>query len=167
MYGSNYTAGTLGGLALGIMLGIVFILTGREFYFSEESVQCLDFVSGLVLSVLYFTIFEWLYGATLGKLILGLRVVKESGKPCDLRAAFIRALYRFIDGFFFALPAYRSMKSPLYQRIGDKKAQTIVVGSKEPVIQQPRAWWWFLVAVVLYLALATIVAVLLVSMALR
>ena len=121
----------------------------------------------MVLSIVYFTIFEWLYGATLGKLILGLRVVKESGEPCDFRVSFVRALYRFIDGLFFGIPAYRSMKSPLYQRIGDKKAQTVVVGSKEPIIQAPRAWWWFLVATVLYLTTATVLVILLLGMALR
>lgn len=168
MYASNYVAGTLGGLTLGMVLGIVFTLTGRDFYINEESLQCLVSIGGLVLSVLYFATFEWLYGATFGKLVLGLRVVKENGGPCDLKASFIRALYRFIDGLLFGILAYTSMNSSLLkQRIGDKKAQTIVVGSKDPIIQQPRAWWWFLVAVVLYLPLAVIMAILLISTALR
>lgn len=165
--GLNYAAGTLGGLALSTVLRIVFMSTGRKFYFDGESVLCLSLIDGLVLGVLYFVIFERLYGATLGKLVLGLRVIKESGELCDLRAAFIRALYRFVDGFFFAIPAYLSMKSLLCQRIGDKKAQTIVVGSKEPIIQRPRAWWWFPVAVALYFALAVTEAILRTSMALR
>ncbi len=163
LYGSNYVAGSIGGVALGIMLAF----SGREFSVDEQSLQCLDILSGLFLSVLYFTVFEWLYGAIPGKLILGMRVVKDNGEPCDIRAAFTRALLRFIDGLFFGIPAYASMKHPLYQRIGDKTAKTLVVSYKESMIRQARAWWWFLVAGGLYLTLASITVALLVSFALR
>lgn len=152
---------------IGIVLGIALVLSGREFYIDEQSNLCLNLIVSLVLFTLYFIIFEWLYGATLGKLLLGMRVIQEDGKACSLGSAFLRALLRYIDGFFFGLPAYHSMKSPLYQRIGDKKAQTVVVGSKESIIQEPRAWWWFLVAAGLYLTIATVVAILQISMALR
>lgn len=152
---------------IGIVLSIALALSGRRFYVDEQSNPFLNLFVNLVLSTLYFTIFERLYGATFGKLFLGMRVIQESGAPCSLRSAFIRALLRYVDGFFFGLVAYLRMKSPLYQRIGDMKAQTIVVGSKESVIQQPRAWWWFFVATGLYLALATIVTVFQVGIALR
>lgn len=57
-----------------------------------------------------------------------------------------------------SIPAYTSMKPPLYQRIGDRDAKTIVVGAKEEIIQQPREWWWFLLATALYLLInATVV----------
>jgi hypothetical protein len=48
------------------------------------------------------------------------------------------------------------MKAPLYQRLGDKTAKTIVVGSHDPIIRQPRDWWWFLVATGLWVAVDTI-----------
>jgi hypothetical protein len=48
------------------------------------------------------------------------------------------------------------MKPPLYQRIGDKSAQTVVVDSRDPVIRQQRAGWWFLVALLIYLAIDAI-----------
>ncbi len=152
---------------VGIMLGIAFLLSGREFYIDEQSTQCLNLIVGLVRFALYFTIFEWLYGATLGKLVLGMRVVKKNGEPCDFGAAFIRALLRYVDGLFFGIPAYASMKAPLYQRIGDKSAKTVVFGAKETIIQRPHAWWWFLVATGLYLALDTIVTLFLGIAAIR
>jgi uncharacterized RDD family membrane protein YckC/sugar lactone lactonase YvrE len=143
-----------------VCLSVVLSLAGRELYF-EESSQCLDLLAGLVLSALYFASFEWLYGASLGKLILRMRVVMESGEQCTLGAALIRAGLRYVDGLFFGIPAYASMKAPLYQRIGDKSAKTMVVDSKDPAIRQRRAGWWFVVAAVLYLALDSIISLLL------
>lgn len=141
------------------VVAVAFAISGREFLVDQRSTQCQDIVIGLIIFVLDFTIFEWLYGATPGKIILGMRVVKENGEPCDFKAALIRALLRIIDGLFFGIPAYASMKHPLYQRIGDKSAKTIVVGKRELIIQRPREWWWLLVAVILDLAFRTIVAI--------
>ncbi len=152
---------------VGMVLGIAFALSGREISVDGQAAQCLGLIVGLVRFPLYFTIFEWLYGATVGKLVLGIRVVKENGEPCDFRAAFIRALLRYIDGLLFGIPAYASMKAPLYQRIGDKSAKTVVVSAKEAIVQQHREWWWFLVAAGLYLTLDTIVTLFLVIAAIR
>lgn len=131
------------GFGTGIM---ILITTGQEFQYQEQTNQILNYLIELILFTLYFTIFEWLYGATLGKIIIGSRVIMENGERCTLVAALIRAGLRYIDGLFFGIPAYASMKSPLFQRFGDKTAKTVVVGAKESIINQPRAWWWFLVA---------------------
>lgn len=117
--------------------------------------------------MLYFAIFEWAYGATLGKLVLGMRVVQENGDPCSFGSAFIRGLLRYIDSLFFAIPAYTSMKHPFYQRIGDKAAKTIVIGSTDPIIRQPRAWWWFPIAGVAYFAFNILIVTFAVSTAIR
>jgi uncharacterized RDD family membrane protein YckC len=142
---------------VGIIIGIALAISGREFYFDEESTQWLNFVIGLIIGAVYFAVFEWLYGATLGKVILGMRVIRENGEPCSFGPAFTRALLRYVDGLFFGLPALATMKAPLQQRIGDKAAKTVVVSAQDPIIRQPRAWWWFLVAAGLYLALDGIV----------
>jgi uncharacterized RDD family membrane protein YckC len=152
--------------AVALSVTVVLSLAGREFYF-EESSRCLDLLAGLVLSALYFASFEWLYGASLGKLLLGMRVVMESGEPCTPGAALIRAGLRYVDGLFFGIPAYATMKAPLYQRIGDKKARTIVVDSRDPVVRQWRAGWWFLLAATLYLALDSILSLLLLAPSVR
>ena len=116
---------------IGIILGIVFVATGRNINFADGRSIGLNILVGIILSTLYFIIFEWLYGATPGKLILSMRVIMEDGKPCSLGAATIRALLRYVDGFLFGIPALSSMKEPLLQRIGDRSAKTIVVGSKD------------------------------------
>ena len=72
------------------------------------------------------------------------------------QAALIRSALRFVDGFLFGIPAYTTMKAPLYQRIGDKLAKTIVVGARDPTIRESRHGWWFLVALVIYLAVNSV-----------
>lgn len=154
-------------ISVSIALGIALALSGRQFYLDDQSTQCLSLAAGLVQFALYFVIFEWLYGATLGKLVLGMRVVQENGEACGLGAALIRAALRYIDGLFFGIPAYATMKAPLYQRIGDKAAKTVVVSAQGATIQQPREWWWFLVAAGLYVALDTVVTLFLLLAAIR
>lgn len=145
-------------ILVGLTVGIFLAITGREYEVLEESNQCLNLIIGIIQGTMHFTFFEWLYGATPGKLILGMRVVKETGEPCDFKAAFIRSLLRYIDGLFFGIPAYASMKPPLYQRIGDKDAKTLVVGSKDAIIRQRREWWWLLIAAALTITFTAIIA---------
>lgn len=110
-----------------------------------------------LLFILYFILFEWLFGATPGKLLLGMRVVTTQGQPCGPVAAVIRAVLRLVDVLFFGIPAYASMSSSdLRQRLGDKAARTVVVRSSDPAIIRRRSGWLFLGAAVLYLGLVTI-----------
>ena len=139
-----------------MMIGLILYLSGQTYPIDAQPNLCLNLVINFVLFILYFVIFEWLYGATPGKLILGMRVIQQNGAPCRLGAALIRGLLRFIDGLFFGVVAFSVMHPPLYQRVGDKSAKTIVVGAKDAVIQRPRAWWWFLIASGLYLLLVAI-----------
>ncbi len=154
---------------VGAVIGIVLSVMGREVQVVDDelSLKCISQIISLFQFALYFAIFENLYGATLGKLVLGMRVVMENGEPCTFGAAFIRSLFRYIDGLFFGIPAYSSMKAPLYQRLGDKPAKTIVVDATDAIIQQPRDWWWFLIASGLYLVLNVVVTLVILSMSIR
>jgi len=79
-------------------------------------------------AILYHTFCEGLYGATLGKLFCGLRVLSEDRTPCRLWAGFIRSAAYIIDAFFFGLVAWLEMsKSDAEQRHGDNWAHTVVV----------------------------------------
>jgi uncharacterized RDD family membrane protein YckC len=81
-----------------------------------------------LVGFLYYVLFETRVGATIGKIVVGLRVVKNDGSPCDLNAAIIRTVLRIIDGLFFylfgAIAVWCSRKK---QRLGDKLAGTLVV----------------------------------------
>ncbi|MGB8216202.1 MAG: RDD family protein [Candidatus Methanoperedens sp.] len=86
----------------------------------------------IILWIPYGIILETWRGQTIGKMILGIVVVKENGEPCTFVAALLRNVLRIIDalpqsyliGFIFmALSEKR-------QRIGDRLANTIVVRIK-------------------------------------
>lgn len=83
----------------------------------------------LILIILaYYIVLEGLLGATIGKLILGLRVVKLDGSAIGWRASVVRNLLRFVDGIvFYLLGAILIWVSPLRQRLGDRLAGTSVI----------------------------------------
>ncbi|TMB69424.1 MAG: RDD family protein [Chloroflexi bacterium] len=86
----------------------------------------------LYLAILYgyYVVLEMLFGATIGKLILGLRVIKVSGAPYGLGAVLIRNLIRFVDSFPFGLYVVGLLfiaATEKKQRLGDIVAGTAVV----------------------------------------
>lgn len=134
----------------GIFYTIFYMIANEGYAPYPQFPQIFNYLIGFVILVIYFAIFEWLFGASLGKLALRMRVVMLDGSPCTLKAAMIRGLLRLVDGFFFGLIAYKTMKPPLYKRIGDISAKTLVVDAHDPLIQQKLGWWRFLVALVIF-----------------
>lgn len=71
---------------------------------------------------------ETLYGGTVGKLALGLKVVKEDGSALDWQTSAVRTVLRIVDGLFvYLVAAILVWTSPTNQRLGDKVAKTLVV----------------------------------------
>lgn len=60
-------------LVVGFVFGVILALQGR--LFDQQSVREPGLLSGIVLGVLYFVVFEGLHGATPAKLMMGMRVV--------------------------------------------------------------------------------------------
>lgn len=77
----------------------------------------------------YCVLFEGLLGGTVGKLILGMRVVNDRGETPGLGAALLRNLLRIVDflPLFYLLGAILVMTSKEKQRLGDRVAGTFVV----------------------------------------
>jgi hypothetical protein len=77
----------------------------------------------------YFVLTEGFLGATLGKMIFRVRVLKEDGSPCGLGPAVVRNVLRFIDAlpFLYLIGAILIIRSNKKQRLGDRVAKTIVV----------------------------------------
>ncbi|HUO18134.1 MAG TPA: RDD family protein [Steroidobacteraceae bacterium] len=86
-----------------------------------------DYVAASVGSVVYFAVMERMCGATIGKRLLGLVVIRRDGGPIDFRAALGRSLAFYIDGLFFGAVAYGAMEPPLQQRLGDRWCDTLVI----------------------------------------
>jgi uncharacterized RDD family membrane protein YckC len=82
-----------------------------------------------VLVVLYYILLEGHLGQTLGKMLLGIKVVREdTGEVPGIGAATIRTLLRILDGLFSYLVAFVAVVvSPKRQRLGDMAAHTLVV----------------------------------------
>lgn len=90
---------------------------------------------------IYYLIFEWKFGATIGKGLLQLKVVNKDNQPCSLGASLIRNLVRIIDFLpaFYILGAIAIRRSPARQRLGDRIARTIVTNAPERVVNLPSA----------------------------
>jgi uncharacterized RDD family membrane protein YckC len=83
----------------------------------------------VVIFLLYYILMEGYLGQTVGKMLLGIKVVREAtdGVP-GLGAATIRTLLRIIDGLFGYLVGFIAvMASAKRQRLGDMAAHTLVV----------------------------------------
>lgn len=90
-------------------------------------------INGLnfVISTAYYVIMETTRGATVGKMALGLKVVKLDGSRPDWGASIVRNLLRIVDVLPVFLPylvgAILVWTSPRRQRLGDRVANTMVV----------------------------------------
>jgi len=83
-----------------------------------------------LLNTGYFTLMEYFNGGqTIGKRLMGLRVIRENGQSVTFLAVLIRNLFRIIDNLPFAylLGSLVSFFHPQDKRIGDLVAGTLVV----------------------------------------
>lgn len=86
------------------------------------------------LPVLYYFLFEtFLAGRTPGKLLLGLRVIRDTGHALDMRGCLIRNLLRLVDQLplFYMVGSVVVFFSSQSRRIGDYVGGTLVVRDPE------------------------------------
>jgi len=85
--------------------------------------------AGFVVALVYFVVMEATLGATIGKLMLNLRVVMAAdGSAIGWQAAIVRNLLRIVDGFAFYLVGFVLICTwKNRQRLGDRVAGTVVV----------------------------------------
>ncbi|VVB56426.1 RDD family protein [uncultured archaeon] len=86
----------------------------------------------MLLWIFYGILLETWRGQTVGKMILGIIVVKENGEPCDFLAALLRNVLRIIDSLpsFYILGFIVMAITEKRQRLGDRLAGTVVVKMK-------------------------------------
>jgi uncharacterized RDD family membrane protein YckC len=80
------------------------------------------------MKILYQTVFVMLYGATIGKIVMKIRVVEIAtlANP-SFMPAFNRAVFRIISEMIFYLGFLWAMLDPARQAWHDKTARTLVV----------------------------------------
>ena len=108
------------GIPAGIILGLIFGAPTSPFSLSYWLVS--------IVTYGYFFVMESRDGQTVGKKIVGIRVVADGGGRPDSQAILMRTLLRIVDGLFLYLVGFIvAMVSDKNQRLGDMVGSTRVV----------------------------------------
>ena len=117
-----------------VLFAVFFAIAAAAGQTTEEGFELTGapFVVATVVGFLYYIGLEALSGATLGKRIVGLRVVREDGGGIGWRESVIRNLLRLVDGLFlYLVGAVLVWTSAKRQRLGDRIAETVVVRGRK------------------------------------
>ncbi len=118
------------GIVVGLLSGGGYAESGDGYWNAGIDIGSNAFLALLALGLGYYTLCEAASGATLGKRMVGIRVVREDGAHVTLGAALVRNLLRLVDGlFFYLVGALFALTSARGQRLGDRAARTVVVRS--------------------------------------
>jgi uncharacterized RDD family membrane protein YckC len=135
--GRRIVATLIDGLVIGSLYGIMTALFGSVTRTGDhaEWSATLPPAAGVAYALLvigYYLVFEHYRGQTLGKIVVGIRVIdRASGGRPSLRAVAIRTALRLVDGFASYLVAFVcTLASIERQRLGDRAAGTLVVASR-------------------------------------
>jgi uncharacterized RDD family membrane protein YckC len=116
------------GIVVGLMTGGGYAERGDNYARAGINVGSNGFWLLLALVLGYYIVCESATGATLGKRMVGIRVVGEDGEQVTFGAAVVRNLLRLVDAFLFYLVGFFfALLSTRGQRLGDRAAHTIVV----------------------------------------
>ncbi|HEX9059232.1 MAG TPA: S41 family peptidase [Clostridia bacterium] len=115
-----------------VILGIIILLAESTGFIKGVFL----YIFPLVFAFVYYSAFEMLFGWTVGKYLLRLRVINNKCQKPSLKQTIIRALFWMIEinpaAFIFWLASYFIARCSKYkQRLGDKAAGTFVVNNKE------------------------------------
>jgi uncharacterized RDD family membrane protein YckC len=146
--------------AVGALIDIVVIVIGNLValmlwaatlsQFDDAVTAAIMIIFTVLVFVGYPVVFETATrGRSVGKLVMGLRVVSEDGGPERFRQALFRALASVVEiWMLLGSPAVIcSMLSPKAKRIGDVFAGTVVINERGPklgplpLMPPPLAWW--------------------------
>jgi uncharacterized RDD family membrane protein YckC len=117
---------------------IIQKLLGPLLVLGEDVETAVHVVLYFALLLLYGAIFEWIWrGQTVGKRLLGLRVVDARGLRLEPAQVIVRNLLRLIDALpaFYLVGGTASILNRHHQRLGDLAAGTVVV--RTPAVSSP------------------------------
>lgn len=123
-------------IADGLLLGVVFSAISLPLGMAQLGEGGEPLMVGytwsagfFVLAMAYYAIMEGYRGQTAGKMLLGIRVVREdTGGVPGIKKAAVRSLLRVVDGIFGYLVGFIAVvASRKDQRLGDMVARTVVV----------------------------------------
>lgn len=127
---------------VGLLVTGALLFSGAVDFVDDALAAALSLVLAVLVVVGYPVVLETATrGRTLGKLALGLRVVREDGGPIGFRHALVRALLAVVEiwASFGSIALLASLASAKGKRLGDFLAGTVVVRERVPVHGAPVA----------------------------
>jgi uncharacterized RDD family membrane protein YckC len=116
------------GLVIGLLSGGGYAERGPGYATAGINLGGRAFLALVGFAVGYYIVCEAASGATLGKRMVGIRVVGEDGAHVRFGASVVRNLLRLVDClFFYLVGGLFALSSPRGQRLGDRAAHTLVV----------------------------------------
>ena len=129
-------------LQLGLVVAGTLALAGVVSFVDNALAAAIGLAFYIAVVIGYPVAFETATrGRTLGKMALGLRVVREDGGPIRFRHAFVRGLLGVVEIWltFGSVALITSLASAKGKRLGDYLAGTVAVRERMPVQSAPMA----------------------------
>lgn len=131
-YGSRLNrlvAAIIDGVILGLISWTVsFLLINMTQGLSSNTIGVTSYVFNLTISILYFVVYQAKSGQTLGKKLMGIRVVNASGQRPDMQTFFIREVIgKFASSIILGIGYLMILWDKKRQGLHDKIADTYVV----------------------------------------
>jgi uncharacterized RDD family membrane protein YckC len=129
------------GLDLACILGVVTVLSyavALLAVISADLARAGTILTFFVVSIAYGMVLEWFWrGQTVGKRVLGLRVMDAQGLRLTIQQVVLRNLLRFVDmlPMLYLVGGLAMVLNRRNQRLGDFAANTVVV--RLPVLLEP------------------------------
>jgi uncharacterized RDD family membrane protein YckC len=127
---------------MALLVAGVLVLSGTALFVDDALATAIGLVFYVLVILGYPVAFEtFTRGRSLGKMAMGLRVVREDGGPVRFRHAFVRGLLGVVEIWltFGTVALIASLASAKGRRIGDYLAGTVVVHERVPVRAAPVA----------------------------
>lgn len=130
--GPRFVAALLDGIIVGIpsylLMSVLFRDQMMRMAYGSRSAMAGPYLFMVIISLVYSVLLE-AGGGTLGKRIMGMRIVDAQGNKPGLGKALVRNLLRIIDMIpgFYLVGIIAVASSTTKQRVGDKAAGTFVV----------------------------------------
>jgi uncharacterized RDD family membrane protein YckC len=109
------------GIVVALIIGIAEVIDFPEW---------LQALVSIVLAYGYFIYMEGTTGPTIGKRIMNIRVISESGSPITMGESAVRNILRIVDMLFVGLVGLiLIIFTQKKQRVGDMAARTVVINA--------------------------------------
>jgi uncharacterized RDD family membrane protein YckC len=141
--GSRFLAAIIDTLVIGValtILGVLVGVVGARADFAPSTTSSVVAAVGAILSFLilwgYYIVFELVWnGQSIGKRAIGLRVVREGGRPITFVSSAIRNLIRIVDFLpaFYGIGVIVMFVDRRARRLGDLAGGTLVVKERRGV----------------------------------